>query len=132
MDELVGKPLTEEDQFYLGWGYDSLKANFQLANEILRQLVTLSAALLGSSVYFLGKGAIPEKMVTPILLLLLASLIVSLLGVLPYTGTVDLNSPDKIRAHKESALKRKRRYICCSAAPLVIGLGLAGLGVVVK
>ena len=127
-----GNALSEEDEFYLRWGYESLKSNLQLSNEVLKQLVTLSAAFLGSGTYFLHNGAMPAPLVALTLSLLLVSLVVSLLGVLPYSGIVDLNAPGKIKEHKESALKSKRRHILFSAVPLILALLLAGVSVTIK
>ncbi len=132
MDKQTGSPVNEEQEFYLRWGYESIKANLQLANDVLRQLLTLSAALLGSGVYFRQNEAIPAQLIAPTLILLLIALVASLLGVLPFRGTVDLSSPDKIKEHKNSALTSKRRYIFISAVSLVLALILAGVGVVVK
>jgi hypothetical protein len=123
---------SEEDEFYLRWGYESLKTNLQLSNAVLRQLVTLSAAFLGSGAYFLQNRVMPASLVALTLGLLFVSLVTSLLGVLPYSGTVDLNAPTKIKEHKENALKSKRRYILLSAAPLILALVLAGVSVMIR
>jgi hypothetical protein len=126
-----GSALSEEDEFYIRWGYESLKANLQLCNAVLRQLVTLSAAFLGSGAYFLQNGAMSAPLIALTLGLLFVSLVAALLGVLPYSGTVDLNAPKDLKAHKTNALKSKRRYILLSAAPLILALLVAGVSVTV-
>ncbi len=53
-----GSRPSEEEEFYVAWGRETLKSNLVFANEVLRQLVTLSATLLGGSIAFLDASLI--------------------------------------------------------------------------
>jgi len=43
----AGQAPSEDDTFYLTWGKETLKNNINLSNDILKQIITLSSALLG-------------------------------------------------------------------------------------
>jgi len=117
-----GQPLSKEDVFLISLAQDSIRTNLQLSNEILKQLLTLSGAILGSGVIFLTKETIPAKAIAPVLSTFLLSLISSLLGVLPYKAFVNQDSPENIKSHKQKALRVKLRYIRASASFLLLGL----------
>jgi len=118
-----GTSPTEEDKFFILWGRESLKNNLVLANEVLRQLVTLNSALLGGSIAFLDEKVIAPSFKVWVIVAFSLSLIVSFLGMMPYEGSVDLRIPEQIKQHKEKALKSKRRYLW--AAGLLLGFGFA-------
>ena len=125
----TGRPPSEEEQFYLAWGRESLKTNLQLVNNVLQQFLTLSASLAGGSVLFLSKDTIPAHLITPVLLLFMGALVASLVGMFPYVGNIDLASPVRIKLHKERALRYKRRWMGAAFVLLIAGLGLAVYGV---
>lgn len=118
-----GKKPTEEHLFYLKWGQETIKNNIALANGILKQLITLSSALLGLSIIY-------ESIVTSeilkifVLISFFASLIVAFLGLLPYEDKVNIHAPLDIKEHKKKALKHKRRFLWISAIALVFGFAL--------
>lgn len=125
-----GTPPTGDDKFFTLWGRESLKNNLVLANEALRQLVTLNSALLGGSIAFLD-----EKVITPyfkvwVIVAFFFSLIVSFLGMMPYEGSVDLRIPEQIKQHKEKALKSKRWYLWTAGLFLGLGFAFALLGMI--
>ena len=62
------QPLTDEDEFYLTWGRESLKHNLVFVNEVLRQLVGLMSLLLGGSAAFLDKKIMSPYLKLPALL----------------------------------------------------------------
>ena len=51
---------TEDEAFYIQWGYETVKANIGTANEILKLLITINVALLGSGAAFLYKPDLSE------------------------------------------------------------------------
>jgi hypothetical protein len=128
----IGEDLTEDDLFWRRWAIDSRKANLQLANDVLRQMVTLSATILGAGVVFLTKDVIPERFIVPVLLAFLFSLGFSFWGILPYFGMPDITSPDEIKKHKLAALKHKLDCMRAGALFFVGALLGAVLGVLAK
>lgn len=116
---------TDEEKFYIEWGRETLKNNLTFANEILRQLVTLNATLLGGSIAFLSDNVIDATLKTVIICFFLLSLIVSFVGIMPYESSVDLRIPAEIRQNRQLALKWKRRYLWTAGGLLALGFGVA-------
>jgi len=127
-----GKPISADDEFLLQWAKESKKANIALANDVLGKLLTISTTVVGGGVIFLNKSIISTYLIGPILILFLSTLILALLGVLPYQAAVDLSSPTEIENHKSKALKNKLKYIKISSFCFIFGLLLAIGGVVYK
>jgi type III secretory pathway component EscV len=124
-----GRPPSDEESFYTRWARETLKRNINLANEILKQLVTLNTALLGGSVLFLAENMMPGPLRFLAILSFFAALIVSFFGVLPYEAHLDIKNVTAIRNHKQRALHHKRKYLWGSALCSALGFGfvIAGL-----
>lgn len=118
-----GQQPSEEEMFYVTWGQETVKSNISLCNEILKQLVTISSALLGVSIIY-------EQIVTSetlrffILLIFFISLIVAFIGLLPYENKVRLDTPGDIKEHKRKSLKHKRKFLWVSATTVAVGFAL--------
>ena len=112
---------SEDDEFYISWGRETLKQNLVFANEVLRQLVTLNVALLGGSIIFLDNKFVDTNIKALAILFFFISLAISFIGIMPYTRSVDLRVADDIRKHKKSALIHKRYYL--GVAGGLIGFG---------
>ena len=120
MMQQQGQQPSTEDEFYLKWGYETVKNNIKFSNEILKQIITLSTTLLAASIIF--EYIIPYTWVKILVLLsFFISLVTAFVGVLPFERSVDLNSPSDIKRHKRAALKHKRWYLWISAGMLIIG-----------
>ena len=124
-DEIVGEPLDEEDIFYLEWGQESVRSNLQHARDTLKQLLTLNAGLMGGGVVFLEEARIGRAQGF-VLSAFFIALVLAFVGVLPYEGKVNLDSPTSIRDHKRRALAHKRAFIWASGLIMLIGFATAG------
>jgi hypothetical protein len=122
-DQQIGRKPSDDDEFYVQWGRESLKNNITLANDILKQLISISSAILGLTIIF-EKIVVTELLRTLSLLSIFISLIIAFVGLLPYESKVQPYSPKDISDHKKKALKHKRSYLWVSAAFLNIGFGL--------
>jgi len=118
-----GKAPSEEDLFYASWGQETVKNNINLCNEILKQLITISSALLGVSIIY-DKIVSSEILKSFVLLSFFVSLIIAFIGLLPYENKVRLDTPKDIKEHKRTALKHKKQYLWTSAFSIVIGFSL--------
>lgn len=118
-----GHQPTEEEIFYTTWGQETVKNNITLCNDILKQLITISSALLGVSIIY-DHIVSNETMKIIVLLSFFISLIVAFIGLLPYENKVRLDTPEDIKTHKRNALKHKRHYLWVSAMTIVIGFAL--------
>ena len=118
-----GLPPTQEEIFYTTWGQETVKNNITLCNDILKQLITISSALLGVSIIY-DHIVQSETLKIFVLLSFFISLVVALIGLLPYERKVSLNTPADIKTHKQNALRHKRLYLWISAMSIVIGFAL--------
>jgi hypothetical protein len=117
-----GQRLTTEEKFYSDWAKETIKNNITLCNDVLKQLISVSSAILGLTIIF-EKVVVSDWLRTISLLFVFLCLIISLIGLLPYEQKIQINSIDDIKAHKKKALKHKRQYLWTSAIFLVIGFG---------
>lgn len=121
---------SEEEEFYITWGRETLKNNLTFANEVLRQLVTINASLLGGSIILLSSNLIDSIFKAFAILFFFVALIFSFIGMMPYEGSVDLRKPDEIRDHKTSALNRKRFFLWSSGILTALGFLFALIGII--
>src|ERR1043165_5944762 len=106
MSHQQGRPPTEEEVFYIAWGRETIKNNISLCNDILKQLITLSSALLSVTLIFEGIVT-NERWKALVAFTFFCSLIVAFIGLLPYERKVQLHTPEEIKKHKQQALKSK-------------------------
>jgi len=118
-----GQKPTQEELFYTTWGQETVKNNITLCNEILKQLITISSALLGVSMIY-DDIVSNETLKFFVILCFFLSLFVAFIGILPYEKKVHLQTPDDIKTHKRKAFKHKRQYLWVSAMTIVIGFAL--------
>lgn len=118
-----GKKPTEDDVFYTNWGQETMKNNITLCNDVLKQLITINSALLGISIIY--EYVIANKVLKVfVLLLFFISLVIAIIGILPYENKVELDVPNEIKKHKIKALKHKRCYLWVSAIAILVGFAL--------
>lgn len=120
---------TEDEAFYVQWGYETVKANISTANEVLRLLITINVALIGGGAAFLYKSEISEIVRIIILAAFFIGLIVAFVGVFPRESAVDVRIPDRIKAHKDRVLQSKRHYLWSASAFTIFGLFASALAV---
>jgi hypothetical protein len=120
---IKGQKPTEDDLFYLDWGRESIKNNLKNTNDILKQLITISTAVLGLTIVF--ENIIKhDSLRIVVLFLFFLSLIISFLGILPYGKKIQINSAEEIKEFKSKALKTKRLYIWFSGGMILSGFAV--------
>jgi len=124
-----GRAATEDEAFYIQWGYETVKANIGTANEVLKLLITINVALIGGGAAFLYKSDVPEGFRIVILAAFFIGLILAFTGVFPRESAIDIRMPDKIKAHKNRVLDSKRRYLWAGSAFTVFGLLASAMAV---
>lgn len=120
---------TEDEAFYIQWGYETVKANIGTANEVLKLLITINVALLGGGAAFLYKSDLSESVRIIILAAFFVGLIVAFIGIFPRESAVDVRMPDRIKIHKDRVLASKRRYLWTASAFTLFGLFASALAV---
>lgn len=127
---IKGAPPSAEELFYLQWARETQKRNSDLANQVLRQLVTLYASLLGGSIVFLKKEFLRSPYWETVMILFFLGLVLAFVGSMPYEGRVDVRQPQEIKRHKQSALAWKRFFLWSAGLSGALGFAMAMMGVV--
>ncbi len=130
--QVTGYLPADEDNFYQQWGYETLKNNIVLLNDVLRQLLTLDTALLAAAIGFFDKIETLSWSKSTVLILLCISLVMSFLGIFPYEGKVDIRNITMIRRHKEKAQLYKRIFLGIAAGVFILSFVLLLLNLVIE
>lgn len=120
---------TEDEAFYIQWGYETVKASIVTANEVLKLLITINVALIGGGVAFLYKSDVSESFRIAILVAFFIGLMLAFAGVFPRESAIDIRIPEKIKAHKNRVLDSKRRYLWAASIFTVFGLLASAMAV---
>ena len=120
---------SAEQLFYLQWARETQKRNIDLANQVLRQLVTLYASLLGGSIVFLKQEYLKPPYWGIVMVLLFLGLVLAFIGSMPYERHVDVRRPQDIKRHKQSALAWKRFFLWSAGLMGLSGFVVAILGI---
>jgi hypothetical protein len=118
-----GEEPTDESLLFISLGEEQIKRAVPFLNEVLRQLVTLSTALMGGSIAFLKADTpIHPTAKTSAAVLFLLALLAALFGVLPYRSTIRPLFPNDIKRSVQAAMVWKDRLVWLSSGFLVVGL----------
>jgi hypothetical protein len=128
---IKGTAPSEDDEFYISWGRETLKNNINFLNEVLRQLVSLNVALLGGSIIFLDNRFVNDTFKALVMLAFLFSLMFSFAGIMPYGRSVDLRVAEDIRKHKRFVFSLKFYFTVMAGILLGAGFIVALVGLLV-
>jgi len=124
---------TERELFYLEWGRDLIKNQFNLANDILKQLISTSIALMSISVIFESVFENDARLKFLAVLFFFISLLVATIGFYPYSkDNVCFDCPEEIEQFNQQALRFKRYCYTVSGIFLLVGLGVVLLKVLMQ
>lgn len=122
---LESRKPTERDRFYLNWGLEIIKNQFNLSNELLKQQISLCITLLGVSIIFDKIFENDPKIKFIVVLIFFISLICAFIGLMPFERkSVWLDSPDDIEDFQKDALAFKKGWYLASGIFIIAGLGL--------
>lgn len=117
--------ITEREIFYLEWGKELIKNQFNLANELLKQIIGTCIALMGASVIFTDLFEKDVKLKFFSVLLFFLALIVACVGLFPFSRKdVWFDSPSEIEKFKTDALSFKRKCYTISGVFVIMGLAI--------
>src|SRR5262249_35474845 len=111
------------------WVEDSQRRRITTANDGLRQLVTLTTALLGGSAALLGQAPLSLWSKAIGMGLLIFALIAALFGSLPRQECIN-RVIEEARELREKIVQRKLWWLYCSAALLVLAFITFLLGLI--
>jgi ABC-type polysaccharide/polyol phosphate export permease len=123
---------SEDEALLADWGRELFKSSLTLANDVLKQVVTITSLLLTVALGFLDKTGAGKAWQVLVFLLLLAPLIVSFLGLAPSDAEIDIRDPEKLRNFRNQILRKKRRALHWITCFLVAAFVCAMLGVLTR
>ncbi|MCU0469776.1 MAG: hypothetical protein MUF58_14350 [Arcicella sp.] len=120
---LESREPNEKDKFYLNWGLELLKNQFNLANELLKQQISICITLLGVSVVFDKLFDNNPKLKFLVVFIFFLSLISAFIGLMPFDRKVVwLDSPDDIEKFQRDALHYKKCWYYTSGVFIALGI----------
>jgi hypothetical protein len=122
---IVGRQPTHEELELVTWAEETTRKGLDAVRDGLRQLVTLTTALLAGSAAFLGQLSAPRGWKVAAAVLLLSALALALWGSLPRVALVDVHCPEAIRREREQGTAAK--LWCLRGASLFLLLAFAAL-----
>jgi hypothetical protein len=132
--KVVGKS-NEIDDFYVRWGFETIRDSIKTANESLQRIGTFAVALTGGCIFLLGdKGRdFAEKgWVVAATFLFITTGAVALFGGLPELTPFRPLFPNDVESHKKRLISKRWWFLCASSALLFAGLFSALIGVIKK
>src|SRR5262249_47428735 len=118
-DVILGQEPNHEETELVTWAEETMRKSLDTVRDGLRQLVTLSTALLAGSAAFLGQLPVHPfcKGLTACLLML--TLGCALWGSLPRVAAVDVHYPAAIKREREEGTAAKLRCLQCASGSLL-------------
>jgi hypothetical protein len=126
---LESRPPTPEEEEESKWVRDLERRGYFLSTDSLRQMVTLTSALLAGSAGFFHQLPMPLLCKTASLFLLLGALIVALFGVRPRRAIVDLRCAEEVKAELRRGDNIRTCMFNASAILLVLAFASTVLGI---
>jgi hypothetical protein len=127
--EVPTEPVDATNFFYTEWGAELRKGSLTFLNDVLRQMVTTSVALMSGSIAFLTDQLITRPYKLGAVLLFLLALVFAFVGVFPYRDELDRTSPAAVRRSIEGGRSWKEGWLWACAISLALGLTVAAVGV---
>jgi hypothetical protein len=121
-----------EDVFYLDWARETYKQSLPRLLDSLQRVITLATALLGGAIFVASAAAVPDWFRVPAMSLFLVSLSVAFYGTMPYSESVELNDPGRVREFKRTVAAFRANALWYASAALWLGLLVGGIGAMLR
>jgi hypothetical protein len=123
---------SEDDTFLVDWGRELFSSSVTLANDVLKQVITICSVLLTAAVGFLDKTGVARGWQVLVFALLLAPLVLAFHGLVPAQAVVDMRDVDELRKFRDDILRKKRRALRWVTWLLVAAFSCAMLAVITR
>ncbi len=120
-DMIQGEKPSEEELFYKRWGWETLKENISILNDVLKLFIVVDSAILSAYLGFYGKFTIYPWIKIVLFILLIISLCSSIVGIYPFSMKVNLNKPQEIKILKLKRVKFKGQCLVIAPVTLIVG-----------
>ncbi len=114
---------TQRDVFFLTWGLEIIKNQFNTTNELLKQQIAICTTLLTVSLIF--EGVFEKESIWRLLVAFcfFVGLLLSFIGLMPFEREkVWLDSPTEIEDYTDASIKHKKRFYFWSAVAILSGI----------
>ena len=123
---------SDDDTALVDWGRELFKSSVTVANDVLKQVITICSALLTAAVGFLDKTGVARPWQVLVFALLLAPLVLAFQALVPAAAMVDVRDPNELRKFRDEILRKKRRALRWVTWLLVAAFACAMLGVITR
>jgi hypothetical protein len=127
---IVGVKATPENAELFKLGKRMIEGSIETVQDTLRQLLTLSTALLGGSIAFMNEQLTPLGFKAVCVLFFMATVGISFYGTMPYSAGLVPNIPESVRETRDRALESKTAKLRLAGGSLLLGFAVAVLGIV--
>jgi hypothetical protein len=118
----ASKP-TLRDLFYLEWGLELCKKQYDLAIDLLKQQIAICIGLFAASFIFEKLFKDAAKLQAIILILWFIALLLAFIGLMPFERKgISLDSPTDIETYTKDTIRFKKRLHFGSSVFLITGL----------
>lgn len=131
-EDRPAESFVEEVEFFASWGDALLKETLPFLNQVLRQFVTLNAALLAGVAAFSDKGLMDRGLSITSMVLLLLALSAAIIGILPHGGWQRRCAGLEIREAVRGATEFKNWCVWLSAVMLLAALVVLTVGIIAR
>jgi hypothetical protein len=132
MPEVEADRATDEENFLCALGEELAKRELPFLNDVLRQLLTLSVSLLGGGIFFLSADNCQPGLRLFAMIMFFLSLLLAFIGMLPASEKINLSIPESIKDAVQRLSSWKTGFVKGAGVFLILGLGAAFLGVLLK
>jgi hypothetical protein len=120
---------THEESFYSSLGDESIKQTIPSLISALRQMVTLSSAMIGLMVTFLDKKMIDKTVFFFSLGSLFMSLVIAGVSSFPFLKQIEGRNPAQIKKHYQNSVDTRVLTLKVSGLFFALGLLIVAIGI---
>jgi hypothetical protein len=128
---IQGEFADASNTFYADLGDEIIRQNHKQLNDTIKQLLTYSTSLASGGLVFLNDAIVGKSWRLAAVSFFFVAMIVTLLGVLPYSAHVTRRCPSEVKDALERGNALKDGVVWFAAIFIVLGLGVAMWGVYV-
>ncbi len=121
----VARGATEEELFLLDWIKDVAKGSYATLVDVLKQLVTINSAFVGTLIVFADKTILRRDAAYALAFAFIAAAMIAFLGLVPDRKSIPFSDVDQIRKVREAKIRWKYWCMLLSACLMLAALVLA-------
>lgn len=120
-----GRAPSAEESFLLDWIKEAGKGSYAVVADVLKQLVTINSAFVGTLLLFADKSILDRRAANVLVFALIFAAIVAFVGLVPDRKRIPFNDLDAINRVRERQMGWKYWCMLISATVMLASLLLA-------